>query len=468
MRLSVLLYRTSLALSVLVILPCVGLGEVLVSGDMLSVEAVLSLAYEHNPSLMATVAREEQARQEINQAEAAALPHLGASLVARFSHEAATYPVVGPAGPLGLAYAGYRNAYQAGLSLNWIIYSSGAVSGTIRAKKLAFSGVRASSVRTGQAVENAVRKAYYGLQRARAKLLVAQDFLSLAEKHLTQVESFYTYGVVAKDQVLRVQVDIADGKLNVIRASNAVNVAWRALERAVGIDLREDHHMPEPQTEVQVVAPLAGNLVEQAMTKRPELVALECSRRSALALAGAAAGTRGPQVGLKGELKNTDDSFFPNDDDDWVVTLFATWELYDGGESKAKERRARAAAAEMLHSMDDLQKQVELEISSAQLNLESAFQRIEVARSQVASAEEDYRMAVKRYSASVGTNIDVLDARVALTNARTQLVDAVYDTYSARADLDYAMGVSRRFILDSESVNNQSKDLPQCSERKSR
>ncbi len=455
MRLSVVLRRTILTLAFLAVFSGVGLGAPVVSGEVLSVEAALHLAYKNNPSLMAAVAREEQARQEINQAEAASLPHLGASIVARFSQDGTTYPVVGPGGPVGLAYAGYRNAYQAGLTLNWLMYSSGAISGTIQAKKLAFAGVKASSVRTGQAVENAVQKAYYGLQRARAKLLVAQEVLSLAKEHLAQVESFYTYGVVAKDQVLRVQVDISDGKLNVIRASNAVDVGWRALERAVGTDLRGGFIMPESQTEAEV-APLLGNLVELAMTQRPELVALEYSRRSALALAGAAAGTRGPQIGLKGELKNTDDSFFPYENDDWVLTLFATWELYDGGESKAKERRARAAAMEVLHSMEDLRKQVILEISSARLNLESGLQRIEVARSQVASAEEDYRMAVKRYSANVGTNIDVLDARVALTNARTQLVDAVYDTYSARADLDYAMGVSGHFVLNTVSNDTDS------------
>ena len=71
-----------------------------------------------------------------------------------------------------------------------------------------------------------------------------------------------------------------------------------------------------------------------------------------------------------------------------------------------------------------------------------------MARRQVESAREDYRMALMRYKANVGTNLDVLDARTALTNARTQLVDAIYDTDSARANLDYALGVSERFRLE--------------------
>ncbi len=414
--------------------------------EVLTVEEALNLAYANNPAIMASSAKEEQARQQIAQASAAKLPQVGASLLAQFSKDATTYGVYGPSGKIGEAYAGYRNAYQAALTLNWLIYSSGSVSNTVKARELALSGVEAQSVRTGQGVENGVRKAYYGLQRARAKLLVAEEALSLAKEHLTQVESFYRYGVVAKDQVLRVQVDVSDGKLNVIKAANAVDVGWSALERAVGTSLKKSYSLPEPESTVSDVS-VPDDPDSFAMEQRPELTALEFSRLSALSLAKAASGTRGPQVAVQGRVSDTDDAFFPSGNDDWSVSLSASWTFFDGGESLAKEKEAKAAAQELVYSIEDLKKEISMEISSGKLNLASAIQRIEVARDQVASAEEDYRMALKRYTANVGTNIDVLDARVALSNARTQLVDAVYDTYTARSDLEYAMGASGRFTL---------------------
>ena len=125
------------------------------------------------------------------------------------------------------------------------------------------------------------------------------------------------------------------------------------------------------------------------------------------------------------------------------------WDFYDGGKSHAQVKEYRARAQELLSQIEDLKKQISLEVSSAQLNYESARQRIDVAARQVASAQEDYRMALMRYKANVGTNLDVLDARTALTNARTQLVDAVYDTDSSRANLDYALGLSDKYMLDS-------------------
>lgn len=418
--------------------------------EVLTVERALELAYDNNPVLMASLSKEEQARQQIAQARASRLPQLGASLSAQFSKDATAYPVIGGATglPTGdMAAAGFQNAYQAALSLNWLLYSSGIVPNAIKAKELALSGVEAQSIRTGQAVENGVRKGYYSLLRARAKLIVAQEALNLAKEHLSQVESFFRYGVVAKNQVLRVQVDVSDGKLNVIKAENSVDLGWSALERAVGTSLKDLYDLPEPETSVSDRTVPAEPLAS-AMVYRPELVALEYSRQSALAMAKSAAGKRGPQIGLQGQVRNVDDQFLPSGNDDWVVSLSASWTFFDGGESLAREKEAKAAAQELIYSIEDLKKEISMEISSAILNLESALQRIEVARDQVASAEEDYRMALKRYTANVGTNIDVLDARVSFSNARTQLVDAVYDTYIARSDLEYAMGSSPRFIME--------------------
>lgn len=429
----------------------------LYASEELTVDMALKLAYENNPVLKASQSRIEQARQQIAEASASKLPQIGVTLASQFMKDATEYPVYSPAGnQIGVAAAGYRNTYQAALNLSWLLYSSGAVQNNVAAKEQAFMGVKAQEVRTDQGIESGVKNAYYNLQRARAKLIVARETLELTKEHLSQVESFYKYGVVAKDQVLRVQVDVSSGKLGVISSENAVAVGWRSLERSVGAPLKDIYVLPEPENSVEDHS-VPDSPEVTAMEMRPELVALDYSRQSALSLAKAASGSRGPQVYFTGELSDTDDSFLPSGNDSWKVTLSANWQFYDGGESLAKERQARAAAMEVIHNLDDLKKQITLEISSGKLNLESALQRIEVARDQVTSAEEDYRMAMKRYKANVGTNIDVLDSRVALSDARTQLVDAVYDTYSARAELEYAMGVSSEFTIDREKKEKEDK-----------
>ena len=422
---------------------------------LLTVDFALDLACRYNPSLAASVARIDQAKAQIDQARADKLPQVYAALAGAWQGKEGKLPVTTVAGA-GYAVNSFEEVYQASLGVQWLIFSSGAVENTVRARKLAYLGIKTREVRTGQTVENAVRVAWCDLQRARAKLDVAEEVLALTREHLTQVNYFFKYGVVAQDEVLRVQVDEANGELNVISAKNAVDVRWRALERAVGTPLRGVYSLPKPEN-----LPDAGEAPrwddESLNSLRPELRALEYSRRSALAVAAAAQGAAGPKIVGSGEVFNMGRDFWPHDLDTWKLSLSLRWDLYDGGKSRAQVREYRAKARELVAQIDDYKHQVALEAASAQLNYEAAKTRTVVARRQVDSAEEDYRMALKRYKANVGTNLDVLDARTALSNARTQLVDAMYDTDSARAGLDYALGVSHRFRMDVEGTSGHAR-----------
>ena len=357
-------------------------------------------------------------------------------------------PVYGTDGSyLGTAQNGFEDTWQAALNFTYLLYSGGSVKYSVQAKDLALEAVKAQAERTKQTVCNGVSSAYYELQRSRARLVVAEEALKLTREHLREVELFYKNGVVAKNQVLRVQVEVSDSELGRIQAANAVNVAWSALERAVGIPLRLDYRLPEPESTPGTFDVPEG-VRTLAFSNRPELTSLERSRLSALALSKAALGQGGPQVVLQGEAYDVGDRFYPDVQDDWKITIAASWKFYDGGESKAKAAEAEAAAEELLYLMEDLKNQIDLEISTALLNLRSSEQKVSVAKDQVESAGEEYRMALRRYRAQVGTNLDVLDSRVALINARNQLVDSVYDVFQSRADLLFALGLNSLELMD--------------------
>lgn len=410
--------------------------------ELLTVEKALILAEENNPVISATKKKVAQSEERLKQAEASSYPSIVAKMGYQETGEEPRLPVFteGRRRPIGYAQDGFKETWQAALEMTWLLYSGGAVKNNVQAKELALGSVEAEATRTYQSVRNGVYSAWHELQRTRARLKVAEEALKLAETHLHEVNLLYENGLVAKNQVLRVQVEVSNSKLNLVKAVNAVDVAWSALERAVGTDLQMDYTLPETRNSVDEFT-IPSELRQLAMENRPELLALEKSRKSALAMARSAAGASRPQVALKAETFEVDDEFFPDKEDDWRVSISANWELFDGGASRARVEEAKAAAEEVLYRIEDLKKQINLEVSTAVLNLRSATQRVNLAKDQVKSAEEDYRIALKRYSAQVGTNIDVLDSRVALVNAKTQLANAVYDVYQARADLQYALGL---------------------------
>jgi hypothetical protein len=87
---------------------------------------------------------------------------------------------------------------------------------------------------------------------------------------------------------------------------------------------------------------------------------------------------------------------------------------------------------------------VQLDVRNCYFNLREAEKRISTTQVAVAKAEEDYHIAQVRYEAGVGTNTDVLDAQVALREARNNFNTALYDYNTAKATLQTAMGIEAR------------------------
>lgn len=411
-----------------------------------NLDNLISIAEEHNPILKAAQEQLNQVRAQELQSASQLAPRLDSSLT--YMHQYGG----------GMTESKYRDTYKAALTLTHTLYSGDGLEASLRAATLNRQALEADVLRTKQTIRNDVQNAYYDLQRARAQLQVAQESYDLALEHLKQAQSLYNQGVVAINEVLRTQVDVSSAELNLIQAKNGTQVALSALEKAVGIPLS---HEIVPEVSPEEESPFALPQIDPysiALQYRPELVSLEDSRKAAEELAKAAAGQARPNIYLQGEASYYEDEFFPNEDD-WNVSIIASWRLYDRGEVKNKIEENKAMARELLARIDDLRNQIRLEVSTAWQNLESALQSVRVAEDQVTTAEEDYRMALRRYVEQVGTNIDVLDARTALTDANTNFVNAIYDAYSSYSDLIYAMGIMDEGVFDdlneNEAVNGE-------------
>jgi outer membrane protein TolC len=409
---------------------------------------ILETASFNNPNISGAIERVNQARADLKGARAEFGPTFTAGVGAQWNKDAAAIPVIDPVTGLpagGVVPMGSRNVYSASISFIQTIYTGGTITANRRAAEFALSAAQADGERVYQNVLNSVRVSYYNCRRALAQLQVAAEALYLAREHLKRTEALYNAGLVPIGDVLRVKVSVSQADLDRIGAENALDLGWVALERLVGTTL--------PRGEILV--PLAGDrtrelkppqysppadAVGRALERRAEIRACELQRRRAEQMAIAASGQRLPNLVLSGQTSTTDDSFWPNGNDDWQVQLGLQWTLFDSGEIASRTERALASARELLHTIDDLNGQVRQEVVQAELSLRSALTRLEVAEDQIVTAEEDYRIALRRYDAQVGTNLDVLDSRAALIESRTALVNAVYDIAAAQCGMIFAVG----------------------------
>ncbi len=119
--------------------------------------------------------------------------------------------------------------------------------------------------------------------------------------------------------------------------------------------------------------------------------------------------------------------------------------IFDTGVTNSKIHGAEADLAKAHENYRDTVDAVNLDVRTNYLGLREAEKRIDTTHLAVSQAEEDYRIAQLRYMNGVGTNTDVLDAQVALTDAKTNYLQALYDYNTCKTDLETAIGVPMQF-----------------------
>jgi outer membrane protein TolC len=81
-----------------------------------------------------------------------------------------------------------------------------------------------------------------------------------------------------------------------------------------------------------------------------------------------------------------------------------------------------------------------LEAEQALLALQAWKEITEINQNNLISAQEDLRLAQERYRVGAGTLLDIINAQVSVTRAKSTLVRAKYDSKIAHAQLRATMG----------------------------
>jgi outer membrane protein TolC len=146
-------------------------------------------------------------------------------------------------------------------------------------------------------------------------------------------------------------------------------------------------------------------------------------------------------VTLNGSTGLSDDKLPGTDDNNWSVSVKAQWSVFDSGLIHSEIKQNEALLSKAQYTAKQKRDSVALEVRQAYLNMTAAEKNIDTAKVAVDQAEEDFKIAQVRYSSGVGTNLDVMDAEVSLTQAKNNYIKALYDYNTSKAKLDKAMGI---------------------------
>lgn len=334
------------------------------------------------------------------------------------------------------------NTHSNSITASLPIFTGGELQGQIGQAKANYRSMLSAEEQAYNEMKETATTGYFNMLNATNMKALRQESVDRLQAHLDNVIAQYNVGIVARADVLRSEVELANAQQNYITASNQYDVAEATLNNIIGTPLGttlllKDRLQYEPY-ENDMAYCLAYS--EQ---HRPELKQAEYAVDSAEAALVVARSGHMPKVYANASNNwGGNGSDWPGDDDEnWSVGVTASINVFDSGVTWSKIHAAQENLAKAKESQRQIKDNVELEVRTDYLNLREAEKRITTTQVAVASAEEDYHIAVVRYQAGVGTNIDVMDAQEALTQAKTNYYQALYNYNTSKAALNTSMGV---------------------------
>lgn len=333
------------------------------------------------------------------------------------------------------------NDFKNNLSLSLPLYTGGKVESTIKQAKLGNESAAFNMENVKQQVRLDATNAYYNLLQTANMFKLSQESVDRLEAHLKNVQAQFQVGIVAKTDVLRSEVEVADAEQSFIKAESAYQLAIANLNNVLGLPLDTEISVKDQLGYEQIDLTLEQSL-SAALLNRPELAQAGLQVEAATAGVNIAKSGFRPTVAVSANEGWTDNSFPGTDDNNWSVGVSVNWNLLDSGLTNSQVKQAKATLTKSMQQQQQVKDSVQLEVRQAYLNLKEAEKRIATSQVTVVKAEEDYKIAQVRYTSGVGTNLDVIDSQVALSQAKINYVQSLYDYNTSRAKLDKAMGRS--------------------------
>lgn len=298
------------------------------------------------------------------------------------------------------------------------------------------------AVKSAQEGENAVTEdtllfvaaAYAGALGNQAIVKVEENNLSLVEARRKQARDLFEAGETTRVDLLRAQADLkaAEDRLVSARQRLAESLAdlrvLLALDHPVGV--------VEPDTALPPL-PSEAALVAMAQT-RPDIKQAENALETAALEVKKQRGAYFPVVYAEGGYVKQKVAF-PTEEYGYGALRFS-FDLFSGGETKARVVVAKEREEQARLSLEDLRRRVREDVKVKLLGVESARTRVALSSERLQSAQAEYEQSFEQYRSQLLTSIDLQSAEVSLSDARRALVSARLEFFLVQVQVWHATG----------------------------
>jgi outer membrane protein len=402
---------------------------------------LIDIAERSHPQTRVAWESARQAAGALGLAKSAYYPYLAASAAAGFQHGAGEL--------LTEVVSGNEATEDATLNVEWLLFDFGQrKAATAEAReKLMMANVSFNATHQ-QIVFNVIQQ-FYNYNVAQQKVTESESSLRAADTVGQAAQARYDNGLATKTDLLQAQQQTAQAVYTLDSARGDLSDAQVALVESLGI---------LPTTRLQVAGisekPFADDekgslddLIERALSQRPDLVAVLAKVRASQAEVRIARTDFYPKISLdagggwsKLDVDAYNGPYAGNSKPAYGVGLSIELPIFDGFLRLNKLRIAQSELRQAESELTDSRDTVVREVWKAYTDFNTALQKQESAAKFFDAAQSAFDAALESYRQGLGTYVDVANAQHNLDAARSILVDTRAAIYTTSAALALSVG----------------------------
>lgn len=283
-----------------------------------------------------------------------------------------------------------------------------------------------------------VKLAYIDVLRQAQYVQIAKQSQMLLEEQRRQNAEFYRVGLIQKNDVLKVEVELKNTLQSLLAYQSALNYTLKNLERYTHTRI-----MLEDVQELDIRAyPLEFDTLRLDMLqRRAEILLLDKVIESKAYLVQSIKGNFLPQVSVVGNYRRLSDDVFLKDGEGMYsneanVQLAFSLNLFNGFSDRFNLESAQKNKLAFQSQRIALIENLEMQLFNALENYHLAKNALEVSKSALEQAEENYRISKNRYTQRIQSTSDFLDAELLLTQARSNVAINTYGMMESLAQIE--------------------------------
>lgn len=340
------------------------------------------------------------------------------------------------------------NYYLLGqITLQQMLYDFGVTQNQATIRKLEYEGQKSTLSETINSVIYQTKDAYFNLLYTYEAKRVAETTVAQYTMFYDQAKAFYEIGLNPKVDVTIAESNLSNAKLQLIQASNAVNLAVAQLNNVMGVPFIDPYSVQERlrYTPTDITFEEA---VEIARESRPDLKLAETKVEAAKQTLKLVKKSYFPTISVEGQYQRGGKSW--NSNYGYNLGGYLNFPTINGMLIKNEIKEARYLYDKELANAQITQNKIYLEIQNAYLTLIEKKNQIPVAILQVKQAKENYELSYGRYRVGEANPIELKEAQTTYQSAQLSYYNALYQYNSAKAALEKAIG---------KNLLNQQKDI---------